>query len=114
MPEPILCPLRTSSYQPGCSTVAVLSRAFRRAGNEAADVGQGVYEVIVGRTEEGRYQQEARPQRLEVNREFAPLESVGRREQVQPHHRDGEAKDGPQCPYPGVQVSFLGPISRLR
>ena len=23
MPEPILCPLRTSVYQPGCSTVAV-------------------------------------------------------------------------------------------
>jgi hypothetical protein len=23
VPEPILCPLRTSVYQPGCSTVAV-------------------------------------------------------------------------------------------
>ena len=29
MPEPILCPLRTSPYQPGCSTVAVPLRVSR-------------------------------------------------------------------------------------
>ena len=42
-----LCPVRTSAYQPGCSTVAVHLSASIRARDEVSGVGQGMTEVNV-------------------------------------------------------------------
>ena len=49
MPEPILCPLRTGSYQPGCSTLAIPLDT----GSEAADVSEVMRQANVGLATEG-------------------------------------------------------------
>jgi hypothetical protein len=51
--EPILCPLRTSRYQPGCSTVAVHAWSSIRARDEVPGIGQGMIEVGVGLVPQG-------------------------------------------------------------
>ena len=47
-----LCPFCTSSYQSGCSTVAVHPRSSLGIRDEAADVGEEVHQAGVGRATE--------------------------------------------------------------